>query len=473
MDSVEGQLEDFWEAELLLLPEHAKYKVDEKSTSQDSSEVSDLFWVNKASEMDSTGRTLKSKCKPSPQKVNVVCNVNEDLRNLEDVDSKWQDLPMELLVRILGLVDHRTVIVACGVCTGWRDAMRFGILELSFSWCKRNTSKLVQSIAPKFTGLQVCNLRNNKLFLNDQAVEALANHCHDLRALDLSNGTLITDASLFALARGCERLERLNLSGCSRTSELGLKVLAENCSSLMHLNLCGCSNAGSDQALLALARNCIALQSLNLGWCERITDLGVTGLALWCSDLRVVDLCGCLLITDQSVIALADKCHHLRVLGLYSCLNITDAAMYALANSSKYRIAKCIPKRNRTRCNAEFVSHSAVTRSSTGSCSSSSNSSSSSSSSCSSNNDGSTVTSRDYFESLVNEQEGYGLLSLNLGMCTYLSAPAVQAVCDAFPGLHTCAERHSLNISGCLNLISVHCVCVVEAKKFVSHYASS
>lgn len=47
----------------------------------------------------------------------------------------------------------------------------------------------------------------------------------------------------------------------------------------------------------ALAKNCIALQVLNLGWCERITDTGVVGLASWCSDIRNIDLCGCVNIT--------------------------------------------------------------------------------------------------------------------------------------------------------------------------------
>lgn len=399
--------------------------------------------------MDLILQTFDDKQKLNSETCDIVCNLNGDTIHSDDVDSKWQDLPMELLVQILALVDHRTVIVACGVCTGWRDAMRFGISELSFSWCKRNTSMLVQSIAPKFTQLQVCNLRNNRLFLSDQAVEALANHCHALRVLDLSNGPFITDVSLFALAHGCGMLERLNLSGCTRISELGLIVLAENCSNLMHLNLCGCNNAGTDQALLALGQNCIMLESLNVGWCERITDTGVVGLASRCSYLMIVDLCGCLWITDRSVIALADNCHHLRALGLYSCVDITDAAMYALANSSKSRIGQASHHKS-THNHSNFMTRSALVSSTVSCC------------------------SFDYIESLLNEKEGYGLISLNLGMCTYLSAPAVQAVCDAFVGLHTCPERHSLNISGCLNLISVHCVCVVEAqreKEKVSHAA--
>ena len=52
-----------------------------------------------------------------------------------------------------------------------------------------------------------------------------------------------------------------------------------------------------------------------------------------------------------------------------------------------------------------------------------------------------------------------GLANLNISQCTALTPPAVQAVCDSFPALHTCSERHSLIISGCLSLTSVHCAC--------------
>ena len=46
----------------------------------------------------------------------------------------WKDLPMELLMRIISLVDDRTVIMAFGVCTGWREAISLGLTHLSLSW---------------------------------------------------------------------------------------------------------------------------------------------------------------------------------------------------------------------------------------------------------------------------------------------------------------------------------------------------
>lgn len=48
--------------------------------------------------------------------------------------TEWKDIPLELLLRILSLVDDQTVIVASGVCHGWRDAISWGLTHLSFSW---------------------------------------------------------------------------------------------------------------------------------------------------------------------------------------------------------------------------------------------------------------------------------------------------------------------------------------------------
>ncbi|KAG8068606.1 hypothetical protein GUJ93_ZPchr0005g14656 [Zizania palustris] len=291
--------------------------------------------------------------------------------------SGWKDLPIELLLRIMSVVgDDRMLIVASGVCTGWRDALGWGLTNLSLSWCQQNMNNLMISLAHKFSKLQVLALRQIIPQLEDSAVEAIANYCHDLRELDLSRSFRLSDRSLYALANGCPWLTRLNISGCSNFSDTALTYLSYHCKNLKCLNLCGCGKAATDRALQAIAHNCSQLQSLNL---------------------------------DDSVIALATGCPHLRSLGLYYCQNITDRAMYSLANS---RV-----KSKRRRRDTERRSSS---------------------------------------------KEEDGLANLNISQCTALTPPAVQAVCDSFPALHTCPERHSLIISGCLSLTSVHCACALH-----------
>ncbi|XP_074280218.1 F-box protein SKP2A-like [Silene latifolia] len=324
----------------------------------------------------------------------------------------WKDIPMELLLRILTLVDDKTVIRVSGVCSGWREAICLGLTRLCLSWCKKNMNDLVLTLAPKFTRLQTLILRQDKAQLEDNAVETIANFCHEIRELDLSKSFKLTDRSLYALAHGCPNLTKLNISGCLGFNDSGVAYLTSFCKKLKSLNLCGCGKAATDRALQAIAYNCSELQTLNLGWCEKVGDLGVTSLAYGCPNLRALDLCGCVLITDESVIALANRCPHLRSLGLYYCQNITDRAMYSLAQRVRNKHA--------------------------------------------------------VLQSIKTRYEDDGLMNLNISQCTALTPPAVQAVCDSFPSLHTCPGRHSLIISGCLNLTSVHCACGVHAHRAAS-----
>jgi F-box and leucine-rich repeat protein 1 (S-phase kinase-associated protein 2) len=122
------------------------------------------------------------------------------------------------------------------------------------------------------------------------------------------------------------------------------------------------------------------------------------------------------LIADDSVIALANRCPHLRSLGLYFCKNITDNAMYSLAQSKV---------KNRM------------------------------------------------WGSVKGGNDEDGLRTLNISQCTALTPSAVQAVCDSSPALHTCSGRHSLIMSGCLNLTSVHCACAVHAHRAINTFPHS
>lgn len=323
--------------------------------------------------------------------------------------TEWKDIPMELLLQIVSLVDDQTVIAASGVCRGWRDAIFFGLTRLSLSWCSKNMNSLVMLLTPKFKNLQTLILRQDMPQLEDSAVEVIANYCQDLQILDLSKSFKLTDHSLYALAHGCPNLTKLNISGCSSFSDDALAYLVTFCRKLKVLNLCGCVGSASDTALQAIGRYCNQLQSLNLGWCENVSDHGVTSLAYGCPDLRTLDLCGCVRITDDSVVALANGCPHLRSLGLYYCQNITDRAMYSLAHSK--------------------------------------------------------VNSKIWGNVKGKTDDQDGLRTLNISQCTALTPSAVQAVCDSFPSLHTCSGRHSLIMSGCLNLTSVHCACAGQAHR--------
>eukprot|EP00897_Mesotaenium_endlicherianum_P009978 jgi/Mesen1/9008/ME000563S08325 len=340
---------------------------------------------------------------------------------------RWRDLPMELLAEVLDLVDNRTVVIATGVCRGWRNAIGRGVADLSFS----------------------C--------LTDSALEAVAAWCRHLESLDLSMASALSDhvcADVAAAANGgAHTWQVLDLSGCLGVTETGVIAIADSCPDLRLLNLCGCEQAGTDKALQAIAKGCPRLQSLNLGWCERLTDAGVSALAAGCAGLRVLDLCGCLLITDGSIVQLAEKCRGLQALGLHCCRDVSDISMAALVRSSQCSSSPA-PARHlgclQEGCDGRTAHHG----------------------DCRQPRLGLIAPSWTHYRALAEASgsSSAGLVSLNLSGCTNLHAPVVQAVCDAFPALHTCPNRRSLNISGCLGLTSVHCRCIADSFQFAERY---
>ncbi|KAF5809439.1 putative F-box domain, leucine-rich repeat domain superfamily, F-box-like domain superfamily [Helianthus annuus] len=330
------------------------------------------------------------------------------------VKREWEEIQLELLMKIVSFMDDRTVIVASGICSRWRNVICSELTRISLSWCTNNMNKLVLSLAPKLTKLRGLTLRQKfEPLLDDDTVETIANNCHDLEDLDLSRNSKLGDPSLSALARGWPNLTKLNISDCSGFSDDGLEFVSSRCRKLKILNLSGCGKAVTHKALKAIGDNCRQLESINLGKCPRVDDAGVMSLVYGCPDLHVVDLDHCFEITDESVIALANNCLHLRSLNLYGCENITDRAMYALAHSR--------------------------------------------------------VKNKDevFWEPVKTRGEKEGLMNLNISFCKAVTPHAVQALCRSFPALHTCSRRPSLIMHGCKKLTSVHCACASQLHRAV------
>ncbi|CAI5957150.1 unnamed protein product [Closterium sp. NIES-65] len=280
----------------------------------------------------------------------------------------WKDVPGEVLLAILDRTDNRTLLCAAAVCRGWAAAV-FGLTaQLSLSWCAKGVNSLASHLVPHFARLQVLDLRRCPS-LRDATLATVAASSPMLTCLLLSGSPLITDTSLHALASHCPSLQVLDLSACSAISPAGLTALAARCTQLGELSLCGCRHAATYQALIvrvpvaapaiqttvstngvctvpslspssympvpqALAQGCKWLEVVNLGWCEGVTDRGVTAVARGCPGLRVVDLCGCYRITDASVVSLAAHCPLLQGLGLHCCRQLTSHAMLALADGA-------------------------------------------------------------------------------------------------------------------------------------------
>lgn len=58
----------------------------------------------------------------------------------------------------------------------------------------------------------------------------LAQHCHNIEHLDLSECKKITDLATQALSRYCSKLASINLDSCSQISDSSLKAISDGCS---------------------------------------------------------------------------------------------------------------------------------------------------------------------------------------------------------------------------------------------------
>lgn len=75
--------------------------------------------------------------------------------------------------------------------------------------------------------------------ITDKSLIYLADHCHELRKLDLSL-TDITSTGLEAIATGCPLLLWISLRICPGISDASIRALKRGCLSLRHLDLEGC-----------------------------------------------------------------------------------------------------------------------------------------------------------------------------------------------------------------------------------------
>ncbi|KAM0067132.1 putative F-box domain, leucine-rich repeat domain superfamily [Helianthus debilis subsp. tardiflorus] len=217
------------------------------------------------------------------------------------VKREWQDILPKLLMKIVSLLDDRTVIVASGVCRRWRNVICSEVTRISLSWYSNNIN-LVLSLVPKFTNLRVLTLQKlDEPLLDDNAVETIANNCHDLEDVDLSRNCKLGDRSLYALAHGCPNLTKLNISRLSAFSDKGLEFLSSYYRKLKILNLNMCVKAITNNSMKAIGDNCRQLESINLGGCYKLGDAGVMSFVYGCPDLNAIDLFGCFCITGKLV----------------------------------------------------------------------------------------------------------------------------------------------------------------------------
>jgi hypothetical protein len=201
---------------------------------------------------------------------------------------------------------------------------------INLNLCKRVQCHAVVAMAAQCAQLQNVNLGGCSR-MTEKAVIAVANRCAQLQSVNLSECSGATDKALVALALNCIQLQSINLSGCFGVTGHALETVATHCTQLQNVYLSGCRGATSE-ALIALARHCVQLQSVDLSGCSNgVTGESLVALATHCAQLQNIFLSGCYHVTSEALVALAAHCTQLQKVGLGGCVGVDQEAVMALA----------------------------------------------------------------------------------------------------------------------------------------------
>ncbi len=232
--------------------------------------------------------------------------------------------------------------------------------ELTLMRCNKLTDfpviEMVRSM-PYITSLNVSGVRN----ITDQSLEYIGRLCPYLKNLDITGCVCVTDDGVAHVSGGCMELERINMDECTdltdaaiaffcnfdltnrlkevtykgliRTTQESLSQIASSSTSLTKLAVAG-SPQYRDVQVVTLAQRCHKLVHLDLGWCNGLTDYGISVMAQNCPELQTLSLANCDSLTGTCVVDAALHCPRLATVDLTACLGIKDEAILELIRSA-------------------------------------------------------------------------------------------------------------------------------------------
>ncbi|VTR94903.1 F-box/LRR-repeat protein 14 OS=Salmo salar GN=FXL14 PE=2 SV=1: LRR_6: LRR_6: LRR_6: LRR_6: LRR_6: LRR_7 [Gemmata massiliana] len=144
--------------------------------------------------------------------------------------------------------------------------------------------------------------------------------------------SVISDTSLRIIAQTLANLTELNLGYCNKVTNAGVTNIARNLSQLTNLNLQHC-NKVTDAGVTNIARNLTQLTNLDLGYCNKVTDVGVADIARNLTQLTNLNLGYCNKVTDAGVTNIARNLSQLTNFSLEYCNKVTDAGVADIARN--------------------------------------------------------------------------------------------------------------------------------------------
>ena len=179
---------------------------------------------------------------------------------------------------------------------------------------------------------------------SDEAVRNLAKLSPRLKRLDIgvmcTDG--VTDEGLKEVAEHCPELSHLDLRGCKRVSNDGVTSIAMACGPRLKVLVLHSCDVGND-ALRSIGTHCSSIETLDIHRCSTVTDEGirvlVQGPAEIHKTLKHLDLSN-LVITDTALAYLAKSGIQLTTLDLRSCKMITGTGLIELIKTTRSSLRK-------------------------------------------------------------------------------------------------------------------------------------
>ena len=188
--------------------------------------------------------------------------------------------------------------------------------SISLSRCKIKAKTLDHSLSGPLANLQTMYFPYMS-HLDD--ISSLLSRCPNLTKLDVRESP-ISDSSIISLADHCKNLRCVNLSRCSGITAAAFVHLFSSLFHLNHVNVSSCNNF-NPKAFLALISNCKSLKNIELADLVTLTDPDLIRIKeLQC--LEKVSVAGCR-IKSSSLISIAKNCFALKKMDI-SRTQLTD-----------------------------------------------------------------------------------------------------------------------------------------------------
>tara|TARA_B100000575_G_C23089080_1_gene627790 strand:+ start:890 stop:1507 length:618 start_codon:yes stop_codon:yes gene_type:complete len=199
----------------------------------------------------------------------------------------WNDLPNELVIKILSYVQAESVFSLPLVCEQWRVHCKLMTIQ-NIDWRDHTTDAFGYDWDFGIFVNLLCSFK----FIS----------------INLSKCWKVTDDEIIAIAEECTEVQELKLAFCEKVTDVGITKIAEKCPNLISLDLFRCERV-TDGGIAKIGEGCSQLQKLILSGCNKVTDVGIAKIGEKCLQLQQLSFYECVKVTNVGVTKIVEGCH--------------------------------------------------------------------------------------------------------------------------------------------------------------------